>query len=124
MRPLTCIIKAFLAMGTGMTLLSGCQSQWTQEPGFGSSVTQAVDAQKVNPGAPGNLPVNQAGMDGVAAKSSMDNYQRSLIRNTQPGTTGSGSFLGTNALGGSGASSGGSGSTPSGGSTLMSLPSN
>ncbi len=120
MKALTCTVKTLVLMSISMALLTGCQSQWTQEPGFGSTVTQAINAQIMNPGAPDNLPPNRTGMDGVAAKSGMDSYQRSFIRANQPGFAGSGSPLGVIAPGGSGGASNGSGSA----SPLTTMPSN
>lgn len=96
-------------MSLSMSLLAGCQAQWTQEPGFGSTVTQAVNDQKMNPGAPDNLPANRIGMDGVAAKSGMDSYQRSFIRSNQSGAAGSSSSPGFITPGGSAGSGGNSG---------------
>lgn len=85
-------------------LLSGCQSQWAPEPEFGSSVNQAVSAQFANPGAPATNAIPKAGMDGAAAKSTMDNYQNSFKNPRHGGTT---SVTGT--IQGGGATSGAGG---------------
>lgn len=59
-------------------LLAGCQSYWQAEPDFGSSVNGAIRAQAVNPEPPKGDPYAKARMDGVAAKKSIDHYQKSF----------------------------------------------
>jgi|GEM_PF-3869840 hypothetical protein len=63
-----------------MTLLfiGGCQSSWDNSSGHGQSVNQAIQAQLVNPIAPeGNLAA-PTGMDGPAARFTIDNYEKSF----------------------------------------------
>lgn len=58
--------------------LSACQTNWTVEPDFGSTVNDSIYSQQVNPSAPvGNKKVTK-GLDGVAAKESVDAYQKSF----------------------------------------------
>jgi hypothetical protein len=76
--------------------LSGCQAHWEPSPDFGSSVKDAIRAQAVNPDQPAKTPLNPTGMDGPAAKASIDNYHYSFEQ--RPGTSsGSG---GVNGYGG------------------------
>lgn len=70
-----------------VSLLSGCQSYWNPEPDFGSSVNGAVRAQAVNPDPPKGNPYAKGHMDGVSAKATVDNYQRSF---TSPARSGQG----------------------------------
>jgi hypothetical protein len=64
-------------------LLTGCQSFWSEEPGFGDHVNDAVQQQTVNPANPQNpSSASSQGMDGVAAKDSIDNYQKSFETRT------------------------------------------
>ena len=58
--------------------LSGCQALWEPSPDFGSSVKDAIRAQAVNPDQPAKTPINPTGMDGPAAKASIDNYHYSF----------------------------------------------
>lgn len=58
--------------------LSACQSYWDADPNLGSSVNDAVRAQAVNPNAPQVKQGSKLGLDGVAAKKSVDNYQQSF----------------------------------------------
>jgi hypothetical protein len=58
--------------------LSACQSYWEAHPDLGSSVNSAIQAQKVNPVAPEGNPKPTKGLDGPAAKASVDSYQRSF----------------------------------------------
>ncbi len=61
-----------------LTGLSACQTTWDASPDFGETVNDAVQAQLVNPKAPvGNKKVTK-GLDGSAAKSAVDNYQKSF----------------------------------------------
>lgn len=67
-------------MMTVMTLVltGGCQSSWDYSSGHGQSVNEAIQAQLVNPNAPvGNLAA-PPGMDGSAARFTIDNYERSF----------------------------------------------
>jgi hypothetical protein len=70
------------AQYTSLTLLclsaSACQSYWDAHPDLGSSVNSAIQAQKVNPAAPEGNPKPTKGLDGPAAKASVDSYQRSF----------------------------------------------
>ena len=82
--------------------LSACQSYWNARPDFGSSVNAAIQAQKVNPVAPEGNPKSTQGLDGPAAKASVDSYQRSFEVKGSDSTYPSGSSLSP----GSGSSSG------------------
>lgn len=92
-------IKFILLIGAAA--LVGCQSYWDRDPQFGSSVNDAVKAQAVNPNAPQvNASRPKQGMDGVAAKKSIDNYDKSFDAKT-PGTTGTSLISINNGLTGS-----------------------
>lgn len=87
-----------------LLLVGGCQSYWAADPDFGSSVSGAISAQTVNPNAATQAPSEVRGMDGVAAKTSIDSYQNSFIRRnpaTGGPSSGSGYFIGTQPGGGS-----------------------
>jgi hypothetical protein len=58
--------------------LAACQSYWDAHPDLGSSVNSAIQAQKVNPVAPEGNQKPTKGLDGPAAKASVDSYQRSF----------------------------------------------
>lgn len=58
--------------------LSACQSYWDADPNLGSSVNDAIRAQVANPNAPQMKQTSKQGMDGVAAKKTVDNYQQSF----------------------------------------------
>lgn len=58
--------------------LSACQSYWDADPNLGSSVNSAIRAQVANPNAPQAKQPLKQGMDGVAAKKTIDNYQQSF----------------------------------------------
>ncbi|WVH10105.1 MAG: hypothetical protein EoVTN8_1659 [Fluviibacter phosphoraccumulans EoVTN8] len=68
----------FLASWVAVLSLSGCQSYWDADPSLGSSVNSAIRAQVANPNAPQTKQSPKQGMDGVAAKKSVDNYQKSF----------------------------------------------
>ena len=72
-------------------ILGGCRSQWYPEVGFGSSVNNAISEQKANKNAPEVVQRESQGMDGPAAKASIDNYQRSFEQTGMPGMLGGGS---------------------------------
>jgi hypothetical protein len=59
-------------------MLSACQSIWDASPDFGSTVNDAVKDQLVNPNAPAGNKKVTTGLDGGAAKSAVDNYQKSF----------------------------------------------
>ncbi|MFZ9611539.1 MAG: hypothetical protein ACO294_12645 [Methylococcales bacterium] len=87
--------------------LTACQSTWFPESDFGSSVNQAIANQVANKNAPDPVARNTMGMEGVAAKSSIDSYQKSFESSATGvvyGSSGSGAFVG---------SSGGGASLPS-----------
>ena len=65
-------------------LLSACQSNWTVEPDFGSAVNDSIVSQQINPKAPIGNKKNTEGLDGAAAKASIDAYQKSF--QTKPST--------------------------------------
>ena len=82
------------------SVLMACQSNWSPEPDFGSSVTSAVKAQEVNPSAPdGNKKVTK-GLDGPSAKAGIDNYQKSfeVKAPTSGGTYPTGATMGTSGV--------------------------
>lgn len=57
--------------------IAGCTTRYTAEEGFGDSVRAAQAQQVLNPDAPRNTdPVK--GLHGVAAKSTVDRYQKSF----------------------------------------------
>lgn len=100
----------------GLVLMScgflvGCQSYWDPEPDFGSSVNGAIRTQAVNPNPPTGKPYANAHMDGVSAKATVDNYQKSF---TAPGRTGQGATGGSlvNINAGAGTGSGTIGGAP------------
>lgn len=68
-------VLACCAVAMGLT---GCQSYWDTDPSLGSSVNDAIRAQVANPNAPEVKQTSKSGMDGVAAKKSVDNYQQSF----------------------------------------------
>jgi hypothetical protein len=69
-----CIMMAVMIL----LLIGGCQSSWDNSSGHGQSVNQAIQAQLVNPAAPeGNAPA-PPGMDGPAARFTIDNYEKSF----------------------------------------------
>lgn len=59
-------------------LLGGCQSGWDTPPDLGQSVNEAIQAQLVNPTAPASNAPAPRGMDGPAAKYTIDNYDKSF----------------------------------------------
>lgn len=78
-----------LSGGALALLLSGCQALWEPSPDFGSSVSEAIRTQAVNPNHPARQPSNPTGMDGPAAKASIDNYNYSFEQRplSSPGGT-------------------------------------
>lgn len=77
--------------------LTACQSTWNPEAEFGSSVNNAITDQIANKNAPEPVARNSMGMEGPAAKSSIDNYQKSFEASSSGavyGSSGSGSFVG------------------------------
>lgn len=77
-------------------LLSACQSYWDPEPDFGASVNGAIRAQAVNKNPPTGNPYANAHMDGVAAKATVDNYQRSFTAPARSGQGTTGSLVNIN----------------------------
>ena len=76
--------------------LTACQSTWFPDSEFGSSVNQVIADQVANKNAPDQVPRNTMGMEGVAAKSSIDSYQKSFESSNTGvvyGSSGSGSFV-------------------------------
>jgi hypothetical protein len=69
-------ITVICALLTSAVLI-GCQSNWYESPDFGNSVNGAVISQAVNPNAPEGNKTPSKGLDGPAAKATVDNYQRS-----------------------------------------------
>ena len=98
MRPSSLLTRAIAVFGFGLAFLSlgGCQALWEPSPDFGSSVKEAIRAQAVNPDQPAKPPSNPTGMDGPAAKASIDNYNYSFEQrpSTSPsGTSGYGGMV-------------------------------
>jgi hypothetical protein len=59
--------------------LAACQSNWV-ETNEGAAVNQAIMSQSVYPNGRPNTPTRSAGgLNGVAAKATIDNYQRSYV---------------------------------------------
>lgn len=85
---MTWFVRCVATMALGVSL-SACQSYWEPEADFGSTVNGAIRAQAVNPDAPVGNPNAKAHMDGVAAKASVDNYQKSYISPRTSGQQGS-----------------------------------
>jgi hypothetical protein len=78
--------------------LSGCQALWEPGSDFGSSVNDAIRTQVVNPDKPAKTPINPTGLDGPAAKASIDNYhysfeQRPATPNGAGGASGYGGMV-------------------------------
>lgn len=92
------LTRTIAVFGFGLAFLSlgGCQALWEPSPDFGSSVKEAIRAQAVNPDQPAKPPSNPTGMDGPAAKASIDNYNYSFEQrpSTSPsGTSGYGGMV-------------------------------
>ncbi|MBU3545437.1 hypothetical protein ICN49_10945 [Polynucleobacter sp. MWH-Mekk-B1] len=102
-----------LSMVSILLVTAGCapmNQQWYPSEDEGASVRAAIRSQSVYPD--GRPPSSvKPGMDGVAAKSSVDNYQKSFVLPTLPplpvGTGGSSSGGSTGSTGSSGTTSGG-----------------
>ena len=98
MLPSSLLTRTIAVFGVGLAFLSlsGCQALWEPSPDFGSSVKEAIRAQAVNPDQPAKSPRNPTGMDGPAAKASIDNYNYSFEQrpSTSPsGTSGYGGMI-------------------------------
>ena len=98
MLPSSLLTRTIAVFGVGLAFLSlsGCQALWEPSPDFGSSVKEAIRAQAVNPDQPAKSPRNPTGMDGPAAKASIDNYNYSFEQrpSTSPsGTSGYGGMV-------------------------------
>lgn len=96
------LLKYSLLMMNGIVLLA-CQSTWEPHPKFGEPINQAIQSQLVNPDAPDQNAIRTKGLDGAAAKSSIDNYEKSF--ENKPTNTGypagsSNNTTGGNNLGG------------------------
>lgn len=75
--------------------LAGCQAYWSPEPDFGNSVNGAIQAQVQNANAPKGYPKALVGMDGPAAKTSIETYQKSFERKQATPQAGSGTMVGS-----------------------------
>ena len=87
---------SFVALS--ILILTACQSTWYSETDFGSSVNNAITDQAVNKNAPERVSRNSMGMDGPAAKSSIDNYHKSFEASSTGvifGSGSDGSFVGS-----------------------------
>jgi len=85
-------VAGYLCVSVAVLALAGCQG-WDTPPDFGDTVRQAARAQQVNPNAPAGNITPTTGMDGPAAKSTIDNYERGFI-NPQLNQTNLGSVSG------------------------------
>ena len=103
-------LRVFLLLLAALGL-TACQSYWYPEADFGATVNGAVRAQAVNPYAPVGNPNAKAHMDGVSAKATVDNYQKSFTAPARTGQAGGGSLISINSGMGTG-STGGIGITP------------
>ena len=92
------LIGVFLSVA----LISACQSIWYEGEDFGSSVNEAVTSQIANPSAPESNKKPTKGLDGPAAKASVDNYQRSYENKGSTGNYAGGGILSPTSSGGSG----------------------
>lgn len=81
---------------TGCLLsLTACQAYWNPEPDFGSSVNGAIQAQVQNTNAPKGYPKAVVGLDGPAAKTSVETYQKSFERKQAATPTTTGTMVGS-----------------------------
>lgn len=85
---------SFIGPWLASLMLSGCQALWEPGPDFGSSVNEAIRAQAVNPDQPAKRPINPSGMDGPAAKASIDNYNYSFEQRPSISSGGSSGYGG------------------------------
>ena len=92
----------FISTMIVLLALSACQSYWDAHPDLGSSVNSAIQAQKVNPAAPEGNPKPTKGLDGPAAKASVDSYQRSFETKSSGSTYPGGGSLSPSSGSGSG----------------------
>lgn len=86
------------ALAGCLVTLTACQSNWYPEVDFGSSVNQSIADQTANKNAPEPVARNTMGMEGPAAKSSIDNYQKSFEASSSGvvyGSGSTGSFIGS-----------------------------
>ena len=92
-RFLTCLNQCSMlgALALGLT---ACSPYWNAVPSYGEAVNGAIMAQAKNPDAPKGNPKPVDGLDGPAAKNSVDSYQKSFIH-TQPTATNAGSLTGS-----------------------------
>lgn len=67
----------FSSVLMALVALSACQSDWS-DPNEGASVKNAIISQSVYPNGRPDAPKNPSGLSGAAAKSTIDNYQRSF----------------------------------------------
>ncbi|ANA34085.1 hypothetical protein R82526_01133 [Ralstonia mannitolilytica] len=74
---------------------------------FGEAVTSVKQAQVIHPDAPAGLPAID-GYDGKAAVAAMNNYDRSMTRNSGGGGSAGGAGSGLSGYGGIGMNGGGS----------------
>jgi len=84
-------LVGYLMLPLPIILITACQSSWYPQVGFGSSVNDAVAAQTVNKDGPKEVKRETQGMDGPAAKASIDSYQRSFEQTGAPSMYGSSS---------------------------------
>lgn len=67
-----------LMLAIAALCLTACRTIWV-EPNEGSAVNAAIRSQSVNRDSTPNANKSIGGLDGVAAKASIDNYNRSFI---------------------------------------------
>jgi hypothetical protein len=88
-------LRIVLSAAGLVVALTGCQAYWNAEPDFGSSVNGAIQAQVQNPNAPKGYPKALVGMDGPAAKTSVETYQKSFERKQPQTQTTTGTMVGS-----------------------------
>lgn len=88
-------IRIVLSAAGIVVALTGCQAYWNPEPEFGSSVNGAIQAQVQNLNAPKGYPKALVGMDGPAAKTSVETYQKSFERKQPQAQSTTGTMVGS-----------------------------
>jgi hypothetical protein len=97
------ISKVTLSVFSLLTL-SACQSGWDIGADFGSTVNDAIKLQTIHADAPKTSIPPKEGLDGVAAKVAVDNYQKSLEVKSNSNLYPGGGVLSPSNSGSSGAS--------------------
>lgn len=84
-------IAGYCIVSIASLLITACQADWYPQPSFGSSINNAITAQTVNKNIPAMVDRENQGMDGPAAKATIDSYQRSFEQTGSPSVYGTGS---------------------------------